>query len=190
MLFLFAEAASAWLQRQQWRPCPQLLHDWRKGEAPPHGIFLSLWRRRRSGYRFSSGPFLGFNSCTVPPSAWVDENTTYSAFCTKPSGRCFMARLDIQRTKITKQTMNTLEPIPGPDFIQQQMAEGVMYDDAADILEAPTTIGRMLFDPLNCIMHARVQAASAQHIFIFHNPLDHSLRVDARRLPELRAEPC
>ena len=55
-----------------------------------------------------------------------------------------------------------------------------MYDDAADILEAPTTIGRMLFDPLNCIMHARVQAASAQHIFIFHNPFDHSLRVDAQ----------
>ena len=35
-----------------------------------------------------------------------------------------------------------------------------MYDDAADILEAPTTIGRMFFDPLNGIMHARVQAAS------------------------------
>ena len=126
----------------------------------------------------------------IPAECMVDENTTYSAFCTKPTGRCFMVRLDIQRTKITKQMMNTLEPIPGPDFIQQQMAEGVMYDDAADILEAPTTIGRMLFDPLNCIMHARVQAASAQHIFIFHNPLDHSLRVDARRLPELRAEPC
>ncbi|KAL8270046.1 hypothetical protein Esti_006038 [Eimeria stiedai] len=116
----------------------------------------------------------------VPAECMVDENTTYSAFCMKPSGRCLMTRLDINLTKITRQMMSTLIPIAAQDFIKQQMEEGFMYDDAVDIIEAPTAVGRLLFDPLNCIMHTRVQASGPHRVFIYHNPQDHSLRVDAQ----------
>ncbi|KAL8439046.1 hypothetical protein Efla_007701 [Eimeria flavescens] len=116
----------------------------------------------------------------VPAECMVDENTTYTAFCMKPTGKCYMTRLDIHLTRITKQMMTTLTPIPAPQFIEQQMEEGFLYDDAVDMVEAPTAVGRLLFDPINCIMHTRVQAASADRVFVYHNPQDHSLRVDAQ----------
>ncbi|CDI76282.1 hypothetical protein, conserved [Eimeria acervulina] len=117
----------------------------------------------------------------TPAECMVDENTTYSPFCTKPTGRCFMTRLDIHLTRITRQLMSTLKPLSAGDFIKHLMdEENFLYDDAADVLEAPTTPGRLLFEPLNCIMHARVQAISPQHIFLYFNPYDHSLRVDAQ----------
>ncbi|OEH75461.1 hypothetical protein cyc_02015 [Cyclospora cayetanensis] len=124
-------------------------------------------------------PFPRIQFLHVPAECMVDENTTYSAFCTKPTGRCLMVRLDIHLTRITKQMMTTLQPIPPNQFIQQQLDEGFMIDDAVDILKAPTTVGRLLFDSLNCIMHTRVAALSPEYIYVYHNSLDHSIRVDA-----------
>lgn len=117
----------------------------------------------------------------LPAECMVDANTTYSAFCSKPKGKCIILRLDINLTKITRQMMNALKPIPPRDFVQDLMEkEGLLYSDAVDVLEAPTTVERLLFEPLTCIMHTRVHAASRDHVFVFHNPLDHSLRVDAQ----------
>lgn len=149
--------------------------------TPVHNdIMLAYVEEQAEWVQLMKRPLRRVQFLHLPAECMVDENTTYSAFCMEPKGRCKMVRLDINLTRITKQMLNTLKPIPAADFIQQKIEEGFMYDDALDILEAPTTVGRLLFDGLNCIMHTRVQAIGPDRIFIYHNPLDQSLRVDAQ----------
>ncbi|CDJ48052.1 hypothetical protein, conserved [Eimeria brunetti] len=130
-------------------------------------------------------PFPRLQFLYLPAECMIDEEAYFSAFCLKPSGRCMMLRLDIHLKRITRQMMVPIQPVAAAAFLQQLMQQqDFLYSDAAAVLEAPTTPGRLLFDPLRCIMHARVSAKSPQFIFIYFNPQDHSLRVDAQASDE------
>lgn len=116
----------------------------------------------------------------LPNECMVTQETTFTPFCSTPGGRCFMTRLDIHLTRITQQMLTTMEPVSPNEFVRLQMERGEAYDEVIDLLDTPTPVGRMLFNPMTCLMHCRAQAAGPDFVRVYYNALDHSIRVDAQ----------